>query len=318
LDGAGERCRFNRSPETAPILWSDAEGGNAVIKLNGVLIPLQTADHADDTQRGYSAEGVTISVRMLGEVADYELSAAPAVVVGLAWYPGAHFTDGLGASVGLTARWSRGFAIESVPDQGGGPGRDTTRRIAEVGLRWQHGFGPVAPIIALAYGAHEYRVEPTPAGPRGAERDDVPDDLVGASHEAVKDAEVAVAEAADVDPETVVLDVPAEPSMPETSTRVVVSGEVRRLEEQSALVEALRDAQSQQWRFGVYTPAEQVEVVGHAAERVEPAGGQRTKGVDARVVCPECDNTAPAKGSSLRPGDICPECRRGYLVEREA
>ena len=100
-----------------------------------------------------------------------------------------------------------------------------------------------------------------------AERDHVPDDLVAGDHEDVRDAEVAVAEAADVDPESVVLDVPAEPSMRETSTRVVVSGEVRRLEEQSALVEALRDAQAEQWRFGVYTPAEQLEKVGHAAER---------------------------------------------------
>jgi len=100
-----------------------------------------------------------------------------------------------------------------------------------------------------------------------AERVDVPDDLVGASHRAVRAAEVEVAEAAGVDPEAVVLDVPAEPSMPESSTRVVVNGEVRRLEEQSALVEALRDAQAQQWRFGVYAPAALVEAVGHAAER---------------------------------------------------
>lgn len=75
LNGTGERCRFNRSPETDPILWSDAEGSNAVIKLNGVLIPLQTADPTDDTQRGYSAEGVTMSVRMLGEAADWRSDA---------------------------------------------------------------------------------------------------------------------------------------------------------------------------------------------------------------------------------------------------
>ena len=100
-----------------------------------------------------------------------------------------------------------------------------------------------------------------------AERDDVPEAHVGASNEAVRELEVAVAEAAGVEPASVVIDVPGEPRMPETSTRVVVSGEVRRLEQQSALVEALRDAQAQQWRFGVYTPADQVEVVGHAAER---------------------------------------------------
>jgi HD superfamily phosphohydrolase len=108
-----------------------------------------------------------------------------------------------------------------------------------------------------------------------AERAHVPDELVDGSHADVQDAEVAVAEAAGVDPETVVLDVPSDPSMRETSTRVVVGGEVRRLGEQSALVEALQDAQKEQWRFGVYTPAEQVEPVGLAAERtlgLETAG----------------------------------------------
>lgn len=29
--------------------------------------------------------------------------------------------------------------------------------------------------------------------------------------------------------------------------------------------------------------------------------------------CPECGFTTNASGSSLRPGDSCPECRRGYL-----
>ncbi|SNZ17465.1 hypothetical protein SAMN06269185_3032 [Natronoarchaeum philippinense] len=33
-------------------------------------------------------------------------------------------------------------------------------------------------------------------------------------------------------------------------------------------------------------------------------------------VCPECGHTAAGNGSSLRAGDICPECRRGYLAER--
>ncbi|WP_227375554.1 DUF7093 family protein [Haladaptatus halobius] len=38
---------------------------------------------------------------------------------------------------------------------------------------------------------------------------------------------------------------------------------------------------------------------------------------DAELVCPECGHIDDAAGSSLRAGDICPECRRGYLSERE-
>ncbi|MFB6120991.1 MAG: oxidoreductase [Halobacteriaceae archaeon] len=37
--------------------------------------------------------------------------------------------------------------------------------------------------------------------------------------------------------------------------------------------------------------------------------------VDAEFVCPACDYTEPVLNSSLREGDICPECQRGYLAE---
>ncbi|MDZ5811906.1 hypothetical protein U4E84_11190 [Halorubrum sp. AD140] len=32
--------------------------------------------------------------------------------------------------------------------------------------------------------------------------------------------------------------------------------------------------------------------------------------------CPECEMTRDADGSSMRAGDICPECKRGYVTER--
>ena len=54
--------------------------------------------------------------------------------------------------------------------------------------------------------------------------------------------------------------------MTESTTRVVVSGEARRLDQQSALVDALRTAQREQWRMGVYCPAEHTDAVGPAAE----------------------------------------------------
>ncbi|WP_128477379.1 DUF7093 family protein [Halorussus pelagicus] len=37
--------------------------------------------------------------------------------------------------------------------------------------------------------------------------------------------------------------------------------------------------------------------------------------VDAEFVCPECDYRQAVAGSSLRAGDICPECARGYLAQ---
>lgn len=48
----------------------------------------------------------------------------------------------------------------------------------------------------------------------------------------------------------------------------------------------------------------------------QPTGQQRSDG-ETEFVCPECGHTADSVGSSLRPGDICPECHKGYLTERE-
>ncbi|MFC5368519.1 DUF7093 family protein [Salinirubrum litoreum] len=37
--------------------------------------------------------------------------------------------------------------------------------------------------------------------------------------------------------------------------------------------------------------------------------------VPTEYVCPECGLRRPASGSSMREGDICPECKRGYIAE---
>ncbi|MDH5019694.1 HD domain-containing protein [Halobacterium rubrum] len=101
-----------------------------------------------------------------------------------------------------------------------------------------------------------------------AELGDVDEAVVGADHQTVRQFERDVAADAGVPEGTVVVDVQGEPSMRESSTGVLVNGEVRRLHEQSTLVNALRVAQREQWRLGVYAPAEHVEAVGQAAERV--------------------------------------------------
>ena len=61
----------------------------------------------------------------------------------------------------------------------------------------------------------------------------------------------------------------------------------------------------------------------------EPADAELTKAGEATVYeptvddittefyCPECGFTRHAGASSMRAGDICPECQRGYIAERE-
>ncbi|MCF2206272.1 HD domain-containing protein, partial [Halobacterium salinarum] len=101
-----------------------------------------------------------------------------------------------------------------------------------------------------------------------AELGDVDDDLVGADHDTVRGFERAIAADAGVPERDVIVDAPGEPSMPESSTGVLVNGEVRRLHEQSTLVTALQTAQREQWRLGVYTPRAHTDAVGRATERV--------------------------------------------------
>ncbi|MFC4448912.1 DUF7093 family protein [Halorussus aquaticus] len=51
------------------------------------------------------------------------------------------------------------------------------------------------------------------------------------------------------------------------------------------------------------------------AEAPSLSGPADDPDVDAEFVCPECDYRASVAGSSLRAGDICPECARGYLAQ---
>ena len=101
-----------------------------------------------------------------------------------------------------------------------------------------------------------------------AEMAAVPESIIDADYAERRADEEAIAERAGVDPEAVIMDVPGRPTMAESTTRVVVSGEIRRLDEQSTLVSALRAAQRDQWRLGVYAPSEHLDAVGRAAERV--------------------------------------------------
>jgi HD superfamily phosphohydrolase len=98
-----------------------------------------------------------------------------------------------------------------------------------------------------------------------AELEDVPESILDADHDRIREYEVEIADRADVDAEQVVLDVPERPSMTESSTAVEVNGEIRRLDEQSPLVDALRATHRAQWRLGVYAPAELTDHVGSTA-----------------------------------------------------
>ncbi|RXK51188.1 HD domain-containing protein [Halorientalis pallida] len=101
-----------------------------------------------------------------------------------------------------------------------------------------------------------------------AEMGDVPEELLDRDHAGMVEAEREIAADAEVDPADVILDVPGRPEIKESTSRVMVNGEVRPLGDQSTLVGALRAVQRDQWRLGVYAPEDVTQRVGHAASRV--------------------------------------------------
>ena len=98
-----------------------------------------------------------------------------------------------------------------------------------------------------------------------AELQDVPDELLDLDHDELRELEATIADRADVAEKTVIIEIPEEPSMRESSTRVVVNGESRNLSAQSPLVNALRTTQRGQWRLGVYTTPSAADRVGQLA-----------------------------------------------------
>jgi HD superfamily phosphohydrolase len=122
-----------------------------------------------------------------------------------------------------------------------------------------------------------------------AERGDVGRDRVrelrDSAPDRLRDLEVDIAEAAGVDRDSVLLDLQGPPAIQEATTKVTVNGDIRELGDQSTLVDALERTQLEQWRLGVYAPAERTDAVGAAAERVLglAAEGARITDVDLPV-----------------------------------
>ncbi|MFB6129407.1 MAG: hypothetical protein ABEJ28_01130 [Salinigranum sp.] len=75
---------------------------------------------------------------------------------------------------------------------------------------------------------------------------------------------------------------------------------------------------------GVETDAQFLEPEGESGADAEfvstdrsPADVERMRSAETEYFCPNCESAWPATESSLRPGDICRECHRGYVSERE-
>ena len=100
----------------------------------------------------------------------YTLDFGPTIAATARWFPGAHFTDGFGAHIGIDVEYERAFGINTTRrDQEVFP---TTMQSWAVGLRGRIPFGAQSFGVAIAYGGHEFSVDPS--GPAVPGRNNIP------------------------------------------------------------------------------------------------------------------------------------------------
>ena len=89
-----------------------------------------------------------------GDLRDYTLKAGPGVGIKFQYYPGAHFTAGVGAQFGIDFEWERLFKIDSTRADGQTFPTDSQQFL--IGLRWRYPKGRWEPSLVIDYGVHNF------------------------------------------------------------------------------------------------------------------------------------------------------------------
>jgi len=89
-----------------------------------------------------------------GDLRDYKLTAGPGVGTKFQYFPGAHFTAGVGAQFGVDFEWERLFKIDSTRADGATFPTESQQFL--IGLRWRYPKGRWEPSVVLGYGVHRF------------------------------------------------------------------------------------------------------------------------------------------------------------------
>ncbi|MGB3052481.1 MAG: hypothetical protein WBB42_15880 [Polyangiales bacterium] len=89
-----------------------------------------------------------------GDLRDYKLTAGPGVGIKFQYFPGAHFTAGVGAQFGIDFEWERLFKIDST--RADGATFPTEAQQFLVGLRWRYPKGRWEPSVVIDYGVQRF------------------------------------------------------------------------------------------------------------------------------------------------------------------
>jgi hypothetical protein len=90
-----------------------------------------------------------------GDLRDYQLGVGPGVGTKFQYYPGAHFTGGVGAQFGIDFEWERLFDFDSTRADGATFPSESQQFL--VGLRWRYPTGRWEPSAVVDYGVHSFR-----------------------------------------------------------------------------------------------------------------------------------------------------------------
>jgi hypothetical protein len=90
-----------------------------------------------------------------GDLRDYKLGIGPGVGTKFQYFPGAHFTAGVGAQFGIDFEWERLFNFDS--SRADGAKFPTESQQFLVGVRWRYPTGRWEPSVVADYGVHSFR-----------------------------------------------------------------------------------------------------------------------------------------------------------------
>jgi hypothetical protein len=93
-----------------------------------------------------------------GDLRDYTLKIGPGVGIRFQYFPGAHFTSGVGAQFGIDFEWERVFEFDSTRlDEFGQELKfPTESQQFLIGARWRYPKGRWEPFVVADYGVHDF------------------------------------------------------------------------------------------------------------------------------------------------------------------
>ncbi len=86
---------------------------------------------------------------------DYKLKVGPGIALNFQYFPGAHFTDGVGAQFGIDFNWDRLFDFESTRASDGASFPTQSQQFL-IGLRWRYPINRWEPFVVIDYGVHDF------------------------------------------------------------------------------------------------------------------------------------------------------------------